>query len=38
MIGDSFIQTEKRSTKIFVLADGHPTLEINISKLEHRVI
>ena len=37
MLGDTFIQTEQRSTKIFELADGHPTPATNISKLEHRV-
>ena len=37
MLGDPFIQTEQRCTKIFALADIHPTLAINIAKLEHRV-
>ena len=38
MIGDPFIQTKKRSTNIFALADGHPTHETNTSMLEHRLI
>ena len=37
IIGDIFIQTDKKSTKIFALADGQPTLATNIAKLEHRV-
>ena len=36
MIGDSFSQTEQRSTKIFALAYGYPTPATNIAKLEHR--
>ena len=38
MIGDPFIQTKKRSTNIFALADGHPTHETNTAMLEHRLI
>ena len=37
MLGDPFIQTEQRSTNLFALAYGHPTLITNIAKLEHRV-
>ena len=36
MLGYPFIQTEKRSTKIFALVDGHPTPATNIAKIEHR--
>ena len=37
MIGDPFIPTGQKSTKIFVLADGHPTPATTIAKLEHNV-
>ena len=37
MVGDPFIQTKQRSTKIFALEDGNPTQEINIAMLERRV-
>ena len=37
MVGDLFIQKEKRSTNIFVLVDIHPTPATNIAKLDHRV-
>ena len=37
MTGDPFIHTEQRSTKIFSLADEHPTPATNISKLDHIV-
>ena len=37
MLGDPFIHTKQRSTNIFALANGHPTLATNIAKLEHRV-
>ena len=37
MLGDPFIHTEQRSTKIFALSDGHPTPATKISKIEHRV-
>ena len=37
MLGDPFIQTEQRSTKIFALAYGHPTQATNIAKLDHSV-
>ena len=37
MLGDSFIQTEHRSTNIFALADGHPTPATHKAKIEHRV-
>ena len=38
IVGDPFIQTKQRSTKIFALVDGHPTPATNIAMLEHRVI
>ena len=37
MIGDPFILTGQKSTKIFALANGHPTSATNIAKLEHNV-
>ena len=37
MIGDPFIPTGQKSTKIFALADGHPTPVTTIAKLEHNV-
>ena len=38
MLGDPFIQIKRMSTKIFALADGHPTPETTISMLEHKII
>ena len=37
IVGDPFIQTKQRSTKIFALVDGHPNPATNIAMLEHRV-
>ena len=37
MVEDPFIQTNKPSTKIFALADGHATAGSNIVKLHHNV-
>ena len=37
MVGETFIQTKCMSTKIFALANGHPTPATNIAMLEHRV-
>ena len=37
MIGDPFIPTGQKLTKIFALADGHPTPATTIAKLEHNV-
>ena len=37
MVDDPFIQTNKPSTKIFVLADSHATTSSNIAKLHHNV-
>ena len=36
-VGETFIQTKCMSTKIFALANGHPTPATNIAMLEHRV-
>ena len=37
IIGDPFIQTNKRSAKTFALTDGHPNPATNISNLHHDV-
>ena len=37
MVEDPFIQTNKPSTKIFALADGHATAGSNVEKLHHNV-
>ena len=37
MLGDPFIHTGQKSTKVFALADGHPTPATTIAKLEHQV-
>ena len=36
MVGEPFIQTKRISTKIFALADGHPTPETTIAMLGHK--
>ena len=38
MVDDQLIQTNKPSTKIFALADGHATAGSNITKLHHNVL
>ena len=35
MVVDPFVQTNHMSTKIFALADGHPTPDTTITMLEH---
>ena len=37
LVGDPFIQTNSKSTKIFALADGHPTPAITIALLENKI-
>ena len=37
MVDDPFIQTNRPSTKIFALADGHATAGSNVAKLHHNV-
>ena len=37
LVGDPFIQTNRKSTKIFALVDGHPTLATTINLLEHKI-
>ena len=38
MVGDPFIQTDKRSNKVFALANGHPTAATNIVVSEEAVL
>ena len=37
LVGDLFIQTNRNSTNIFLLADGHPTPATTIALLEHKI-
>ena len=37
LVGYPFIQKNCKSTKIFALADGHPTPAITIALLEHKI-
>ena len=37
LVGDSFSQTNRKSTNIFVLADGHPTPATTITLLEDNI-
>ena len=37
MIDEPFILTEKKSSKLFALADGHPNLATTVAKLGHNV-
>ena len=37
LVGDPFIQTNHKSTKIFALAYGHPTPDTTITLQEHRI-
>ena len=37
LVGDPFIQTNRKSTKIFSLADGYPTPATTITLLEHKI-
>ena len=37
MIDEPFILTEKKSSKIFAFADGHPNLDTTVANLEHTV-
>ena len=37
MVGDPSIQTNRKSTKIFALADGHLTPATIIALLEHKI-
>ena len=37
LVGDPLIQTNRNFTKIFALADGHPTLATTIALLEHNI-
>ena len=36
-MGDLFIKKNCKSTKIFALADGHPTVATTITILEHKI-
>ena len=37
LVGDPFIQTNRKSMKNFALVDGHPTLATTIALLEHKI-
>ena len=37
MLGDPFIQIKRMSTKIFALADGHPTPTTTIALMDHKI-
>ena len=37
LVRDLLIQTNRKSTKIFALADGHPTPATTIALLEHNI-